>query len=408
MDITPDDEDEQVGRSWMPQDLGPVVAGILDGSLSRLTPTVGHLSDGGALFYRGKVNGVHGESGCGKSWTALLACAQEMALGNTVVYVDLEDDAQGIVRRLMDIGVAPEQIVERFVYVQPSESAEKAGQLHWAVMMRSPSLVVIDSTGEGLAMDKVNPNADEEVAGWFKRLPARIARAGPAVVVLDHAAKTAGDGLWPIGSQRKRASISGGQYLQQVMTGEEFSQGHAGSAVLKCAKDRHGTYKRGDKVARLAVTPDGDAVVLDLVAVADGDQRRATGGRLTWFMERISLAIEEADHPLTQNEIVTLIGRKKEHVVQAVHTLVTEGYVNTTPAPHGGRHHALVRPYRQTDDPPLGPSHVSSATGTGSGSLKEDPGPSPSTGSGTQSGPGGTQSRLQQLASQVGAHGRDK
>ena len=90
--------------SWSPVPLGPVVAGLLDGSLERLTPKVGQVAGAGFLFYPGKVNSLFGESGCGKTWTALVVAAMVLRSGGAVVYVDLEDDAAGVVGRLLDLG----------------------------------------------------------------------------------------------------------------------------------------------------------------------------------------------------------------------------------------------------------------------------------------------------------------
>ncbi|MFE5157865.1 hypothetical protein ACFRNT_04905 [Streptomyces sp. NPDC056697] len=52
------------------------------------------------LFYRGKINGVHAESEAGKSWFACLVVVQEIQAGRYVAYIDFEDDAASIVRRL--------------------------------------------------------------------------------------------------------------------------------------------------------------------------------------------------------------------------------------------------------------------------------------------------------------------
>lgn len=73
------------------------MAGLLAGTITRHAPTIGRRDDGAALFYQEKVNGVAGASGSGKTGTALYAAAQELAAGEAVVYVDLEDDAAGVV-----------------------------------------------------------------------------------------------------------------------------------------------------------------------------------------------------------------------------------------------------------------------------------------------------------------------
>ncbi|MFK3836629.1 AAA family ATPase [Microbacterium sp. NPDC087868] len=249
--------DSREATGWEQQDLRDVVQGLIDGTRTRLRPTVGRTSVGQALFYAARVNGLAGASGDGKSWTALHTCAQELADGNVAFYIDYEDSSDGIVTRLLQLGVEPEAILNRFVYLNPDTSLGDAelARLLALVAERAPTVVIVDSTGEALAAEGINPNADEEVALWFQRVARAIAKLGPAVVVLDHMSKSADGGLWPIGSQRKRAAISGAQYIQEVLGDAGFSEGKAGQARLKCAKDRPGTYFKGQVVANLRIAP---------------------------------------------------------------------------------------------------------------------------------------------------------
>lgn len=57
-------------------------------------------------------------------------------------------------------------------------------------------------------------------------------------MLLDHMVKSDDGGLWPIGSQRKRAAITGAQYVAEVAV--PFSKTADGMVALKVAKDRHG------------------------------------------------------------------------------------------------------------------------------------------------------------------------
>lgn len=281
-----DPETGEVRPSWRPVDLAATVAGLQDGTLKRLRPTVGELSltddEKRFLLYRGKVNGVAGESGCGKTWTGLKICAQEITQGRPAVYVDLEDDHISVVTRLLAMGADPDDVLLHFHYVSPVEWMRDPDWDDLSALLDevSPSLVVVDSVGEGLSMAGANPNADEEVALWFRKLPRRLSRhqTAPAVLVLDHTTKAASDGLWPIGSQRKRAAITGVQYMQRML--RPFKRGKAGSAVLVCAKDRLGNYAIGEKVAELHLAPTGDAdgVGIDLVSVVGRTDDDTCGG----------------------------------------------------------------------------------------------------------------------------------
>lgn len=387
------------GSTWLPVDLGPVVDGLLAGNLERPTPTVGTLDGGGALFYAGKVNGVAGESGGGKSWTALVVAAQEVTAGRPVVYVDLEDDAAGIVSRLLDLGTDPQAIRDHFHYLHPDERLDTvARSLVVALLVaKSPTLVVVDSTGEGLALEGINPNADEEVARWFRALPRMLAATGAAVVVLDHVAKANDGGLWPIGSQRKRAAINGAQYMQEPV--RPFSKDTPGHAVLRCAKDRHGTYRAAQRVAELVVDPTtGVGVSAVLRAVADAPSAGTNGFRPTGYMERVSQALEDAPEALTYNEVRERVTGKKEHIRKAVDALIAEGYVATAPGARNATLHTLVKPFRELADltGPQGTSRGSSVSlssgPTGPGPKEGDRGTSGLTGPRDQSGTSGDQS----------------
>lgn len=386
---------EPLGRSWLPQDLDDVVRGLQDGTLSRPAPVVGRFDGSRALFYPRRVNGIHGDSNAGKTWSALVCCAQEIRDGGTAVYVDLEDDAAGVVSRLLDMGADPDDILARFVYISPSDrlDATARGLLAGMLAERAPTLVVIDSTGEGLALDGANPNADEEVARWFRSMPRFIADRGPAVLVLDHMAKADDGALWPIGSQRKRAAIDGAQYAQRVV--RPFSRDTAGAAVLICAKDRGGNYRAGQRVAELHVTPDGEGVRVELTA--GHDDHAGPGGlfRPTVLMERVSRALELAREPLTFNDIAERVKGKRTGVRAATDVLVVEGHITTQAGARNATLHSLAKPYREADDTgePVEPRPTGSTGSTGSGSLGGEPGTSGGTGSGNQSGTSGNQSQ---------------
>ena len=346
----PYDAQDEPGASWAPVDLADTLRGLQDGSVARLAPSVGDIGDSHHLFYRGKVNGVAGDSNGGKSWLALAVCTQAIATA-TVVYVDLEDDQLGTVERLVDLGADPEAILNRFVYIHPFERYDRLAEAHLmqVIAAHDPALVVIDSTGEALALNGCNPNADEDVAEWFRRLPAQIARRGPAVVVLDHVTKAdaADPGLWPTGSQRKRAAISGAQYMLRVS--KPFSRDRGGSSVLVCAKDRHGTYRQRQRVAELRVQPTTSGVFVDLVKIDDAEE--ASDFRPTELMRRVSKTLEAAHEPMTKNAIVAQVAGKRAFVLEATDVLVSEGFIAISAGPRGSVLHTLNRPFTGDPDP---------------------------------------------------------
>lgn len=378
------------GATWTRVDLGATVAGLVAGTLRRAAPTVAPVRGGTALFYPGKVNGLAGESGAGKTWTLLHAAAGILDDGGHVVYIDHEDDAAGIVGRLLDLGVDPDAVRARFAYFNPSEkpTAGDLQALAGLVAELRPVLVVVDSTGEGLALEGANPNADEEVAAWFLRVPRRLSlvtyddQPGPAVVVLDHVTKADDGGLWPIGSQRKRAAISGAQYMQRLV--KPFDRDTAGHALLVCAKDRHGNYRTGQRVAELHVTP-GPSITLDAVA----DRDAAEAWQPTGYMVKLSAALAQASEPLSRNDVLALVPGRKDTKAQALAALVAGGYVKVAPGPNRANLHQHVKQFTEgTEDP--GPTRGAEGGSGGSGSIEADPGTHLTDGSGTHLGPTGT------------------
>ena len=242
-------------------------------------------------------------------------------------------------------------IVERFYYLNPTDHL---GASQWAYLSElletvAPTLVVIDSTGEGLSLAGWNPNADEQVAAWFRQVARRIANhpKGPAVVLLDHVAKADGSGNWPIGSQRKRAAINGAQYMQHAE--KPFSRERAGRATLTVAKDRHGHYRSGQKVAQLLVTPGGDGdVTLDLAYLPDAPLGENDQFRPTALMERVSRYLEmhpgEADR--TGSKVRRGVKGRDANKLDALNVLVAEGFVATKPGARSATIFTSVKPFR--------------------------------------------------------------
>lgn len=346
-------DEVQPGTSWSPLPLAAVVEGLVSGTTSRLGPTVGALTGGSALFYAGKVNGIAGASGSGKTWTALVACAQELAADHDVVYIDLEDDAEGVVGRMLDLGADPKVLLARFHYVRPDEGFKGAARQRLTELLdqHTPTLVVIDSTGEALALDGAKPNDDDDVARWFRALPAAVARRGAAVLVLDHIPKADDAAQGPIGSQRKRAAISGAQYMQNVRKGQGFAKGAPGSAVLTCSKDRHGTYRQGEQVATLRVEPLSEGVSIALESMKQPTAKAPDAWRPTQLMERVSEHLELAGQPLSRSAITKEVTGNKEQLLKALDVLSDEGFITTGPGPRGAVLCSLVNDYRQSSDP---------------------------------------------------------
>ena len=332
--------------SWAQQQISETVSGLLDGSLERPRPTVG------GLWYAGRVNGLAGESGCGKSWTMLESCAIELKKGESAVYIDMEDSAIGIVQRLLDMGVPADVIADptRFVYIHPDEAFRDDVRTDlWEILDRvQPTLVVLDSTGESLAHEGIDPNADDGVTQWFQLVPRAIAQRGPAVVLIDHLPKSDSSAKSPIGSQRKKAATDGVLLIQTVKSGMHFSKGRAGLAELTCVKDRNGHFTTGEKVMQLVVNPEparGEGGVEVSLVELNSDTEFAP----TRCMADISTLLEGSSAPLSTSDVRKAVKTKRDTVIEALAVLVHSGYVSVTNGPRNAKLYALLKPYKIGD-----------------------------------------------------------
>jgi hypothetical protein len=333
---------EAEASGWVPVDFDAVLSGIVDGTLPPMAPEVLAVQGAGCLLYVGRVNGIHGHSNAGKSWTALLACAQQLKAGQSTIYIDYEDTAQGVLERLVrTFRVRPKIIRERFIYISPT-GRFAPDAVRRQVERLSPSLVVFDSTGESLAMDGFGPNNDEDVAAWFQQAPRFVAELGPAVLLLDHNPKfSEGDSLWPIGSQRKRSAITGAQYLQKVVT--PFSKQQSGRSRIVCAKDRLGNYAEGETVAELKVDVRDERSRFTLEAPLP----REVVAEQTYKARLVAICnvLAEADKPVSKSTLRKAVGGDTSEAGRAIDWLVDSGYIERLPGARGGQLHTLIRAY---------------------------------------------------------------
>jgi len=352
--------------TWHPLDLSSILDAVANGLDGDDAPTLIRREDGRGLFYPGEVNGIHGASGSGKTWFALHGLAQEVRARRHVFYIDHEGNPRSIVKRLLALGMTADDVDGWFHYVQPETAFQEGGDaLLRLVHELQPTLVVIDSTGEGLALHGVNPNADEEVARWFQQVPRTLAALGPAVGLIDHGTKASGNELWPIGSQRKRAAITGAQFYVETLA--DFSREKAGALRAVCAKDRGGHFTVGETVAVLHVTPEhGGRVTLSLTAPNPEDRRSPADARADAaqreLMERIVQKI--GDSEMSGARIEEGMGSRK-HVRLALERLVQEGRVIRFPGARGARMHKVAQASHDlaTSPAPKGRGEVARWTG---------------------------------------------
>lgn len=399
---------------WAPIDLTDALAGADPPTPELLAPT-----SGPALIYPGRVNSLFGESGTGKTWVTLHVLAEAVRDGHNVAIIDLEDNPHGIVSRLAAIGLTGDQIASHVDYLAPQTpwSGPARDAVTALIRERQHRLVIIDSTGEAMAMGGVKGNNDDEVAAWFRSFPRHIADLGPAVIVVDHIPKaTDAPSGFAIGSQRKLAAVNGAAYRVDAV--RVPSRTENGLLRLTCAKDRHGTHQKGAVAAMVHIDHNELDQTIAITATAPDEMPRNPDGtaRPTIYMEKVSRAVENTPK-MSRRDIVRVVGGKDKYVSEALGQLVAEGYVDAEPRAGrgGGFVYSSVEPYRNdvasqplskgdemTDPEPRPNRGPTAAQQPGRGSNEPRPRPPTPTGSGRGSDRPQDQSSNQTAAPDVG------
>lgn len=306
-------------------------------------------TDGATVLYPGKVHSFIGEPESGKSWLALLAATQAIHNGQHVLYIDFEADDVTQVTRLLELGVRPDDILERFHYLRPDEPISPASTLRITAALHAwpIALAIVDGVAEALAMNSWDENKASDVTNLYVRLCRPLAAAGASVVTIDHVVKDKdAQGRYARGSTAKLAAIDGAVY--KLETVKPFGRGLCGTARILVNKDRHGHVRsqtRGGKLLgelHLDSTNTTTYINLELTppATQSDEPWQPTG-----YMEKVSRALD-GHQDLPANTVATLVGGKKTYVLDALRQLVVDGYVTTTTGPRGSLLHTNTKPYR--------------------------------------------------------------
>lgn len=345
---------DQTTSTWTAVDL----TAALDGN-GPPQPTLLARDDGICLLYAGKVHAFNAESESGKSWLALAAVAGELHDGHHALYIDFEDDDTGIVGRLQALGLDRDTIISRFHYVRPDDpiDAVSTAALERLLLDHQPTIAIIDGVTEVMAQNGWSITDNDDAAKFLLALPRRIARHGPAVVLIDHVTKDKeGRGRYGIGAAHKLAGLDGAAYHLEVST--PFGIGRQGASRITVTKDRPG-HVRGAAIEgrfigelRLDSLP-GGAVHLSLSAHADAANSRPQV-RPTNLMEQVSKNVQEMNEAglePTKSAVANDVPSTKAKVLLAIDWLIEESYLTTTPGPKRAQNLRSIKPYRAVLDP---------------------------------------------------------
>ena len=363
---------KNASSSWRFEDLAQLASGI---ELPP-TPTGFQREDGQGLFYRGAVNDLHGEPGCGKSMIAQIATAQELKNNRDVIYIDYEDSARNVVKRLLLLGVTGEQIISHLHYVRPSAKPSSPTSLDgWRETLAyadTATLTIIDGVTSCLAYAGLDSNSGDDIAAWYNTMPRLISACGPAVVLIDHVVKSKDNrGRYAGGSMQKLALIDGISYSVDMT--KPVGKGVRGTIVIKSGKDRiseieehcavswssNGSHLR--EAARIEINSTDPKLMRVTIArpnmmPSDETTRQRGLERPTGLMEKISRIIENAPEEPNQTEIIELLkddgsSARKTTVLTAINRLLEGEWISSRSGRNNRNIYASVRPYRQMNDP---------------------------------------------------------
>lgn len=326
------------------------VAALLETDLEPEEAAMMVRADGRALIYPGKMHMFQAEPTSGKSWLACYLCAEVIGFGGTAVWIDHEDSPQGILGRMLALGVDPAHLAARFKYLRPLAALgpiERA-ELFALLDEANPDVVIIDGVANALGQAGYDESSNTDVVRWFDQLPRPIARTGAAVILLDHVAKDKdSQGRWARGAGAKLGEVDAVAYQVKVVT--PFSRNRPGRVKMVIAKDRPGGVGAvGETAAVVNVTPHGNGARVVIELEPPEERKAGDPWKPTHIMAAVSALIAAATAPMTATGVkAAMPNTRKAHVETAIAYLTDEGYVTRTGA--RGRFLSSVKPYTDPD-----------------------------------------------------------
>ncbi len=317
---------------------------LLKNGFKRELPSICEHKPGGFLLYPGRCNEIHGEPSVGKTNIALVICSEVMKAGGSVLFLDPEDNPQGIGSRFIALGGRPEDLAWRFFYIETPEPDEYLGIHEWA-KANKPDLVVLDGLAEALAAEGLNEDKPADVLSFFKGKIRPFKKAGCAVLISDHVTKDGESrGRWMRGSGAKMGNYDGAVYEAKI--GQSYTPDVEGFVRLVVSKDRNGGVGPiGHQVTELHFGKDEDANPYIRFEVPKESRRDLLPACL---MERVSKFVENYNGGVSKNLIEEGVGGNSKHKRDAIAHLVEKGFLRVEA--NGRSHlHFSTRPFRESE-----------------------------------------------------------
>lgn len=306
--------------------------------------------DGVNLIYRGKVNGLLGESESGKTWIALLAVQQALTQGQSVIYLDFEDSMRGIMNRLRAMGTIDYHLAN-LVYSNPDEmlGLNASSDLYEALATFKPDLVVLDGVNAAMTLLGLDLTSNTDATKFSQQVLRPLKRGGAGVLTIDHVPKSKENrGNYAIGAQAKRADIDGAAISVEVMA--PFGRGQNGELKLTVTKDRPGHVRANAAGAKAAGSAHLRSAGDDQVRISIRPVGSAQAFRPTHLMEKVSTLLQVTRLPLSKSTVEKEIGGKRDAVRAACQVLLVEGYIEVENGARNALNLIHIKPYIEAQD----------------------------------------------------------
>ncbi len=230
---------------------------IFEGDMEPERPTIAASDSGECMLYAGRINEIHGEPSVGKTNITIALMACELRIGQKVIFIDPEDNPNGIIRRMLSFGISKEMIIANLYYLHDPTPEEMIKAQHWA-RRNKPSLVDVDGLAETITACRFKEDSSNEILEFFRTYIRPFTDCGAAVLLSDHVVKSSeGRGLWSRGSGAKMGRYDGVSY--SVFLTAPYSPSQKGSVKFTIAKDRNGGLgTKGEDVFMAFFEPDGN------------------------------------------------------------------------------------------------------------------------------------------------------
>jgi len=306
------------------------------------------------LIYRGKRHAISGPPEAAKTLAALIFGLEHMRAGHgPFAFVDFEMGEHATRLLLGELGASLEEISSVY-YVAPEGPPTDADV--WAIKDAEVTLVIIDAAAGAYDASGLDDNKRMDAETFSRAWVRPLWLLGIATLLLDHVVKNSDSrGKYAIGTERKLGAVDVHLGLEAV---KQLHRGAEGIVKITTHKDRPGHLQRPHPAElHLASDPDTWAITWAFKE-PDATIASADDWKPTWYMEQVSREIEQHAEPVSRADIVAAIGRKRQHVLDAITHLVADGYAVETAGARGAKLTSSIHPFRVPDPFPPVPENA--------------------------------------------------